>query len=35
MTDVIDDNTSKLTADDDLQAIATYLTSLEPIDSKD
>ncbi len=33
MTDVIDDNTSKLT-DDDLQAIATYLTSLEPIDSK-
>jgi len=25
--------TSKLT-DDDLQAIATYLTSLEPIDSK-
>jgi len=34
MTDVIEDNTSKLTAGD-LQAIATYLTSLEPIDSKD
>lgn len=34
MTDVIEDNTSKLTADD-LQAIATYLTSLEAIDSKD
>jgi len=34
MTDVIEDNTSKLTAED-LNAIATYLTSLEPIASND
>jgi mono/diheme cytochrome c family protein len=32
MMNVIEDNTSKLTADD-LQAIVAYLTSLEPIDS--
>jgi mono/diheme cytochrome c family protein len=32
MTEVVEDNTSKLTPDD-LQAIATYLTSLAPIDS--
>ena len=34
MTDVIEDNTSKLTAED-LNAIATYLTALEPIASND
>lgn len=34
MTDVVEDNTSKLTPDD-REAIATYLTSLEPLDSND